>query len=373
MSQNKKIRVDPQELRILGTHFQHVSADIQQLVTDLRHATADLDTGAWTEDEAARLTARFAEAEAMGQHRATAHAELGDLLCRAADAFEEADTAPVEESMRLSATGWLDAPSTPWETLVKKMRELRDSVPIATMYVTPPGGLNMRTTPMIPEDDRDSNLAMDSKIPSGAQIRLYTQVPTLVTSGYEWGYVTYTDADGNTHSGWVAIQYLREPRPLDSVAVSSSGYDLIVRHEGMELELYNDPSNNCSIGVGHLVHLGPIDGSESESQFLEGITEEEAYELLERDLAGAQRTVRTLVTVPLTQNQYDALVSFVFNVGAGNFASSDLLEKLNQGDYESVPGELARWVYGSDGAHLPGLVRRRQEEGTLFAADASGE
>ncbi len=110
MTQNKRIRVDPQELRDLGTHFHHVSADIQQIVTDLRSATAGLDTGAWTGDEAARLTARFAEAEVMGQRRAAAHAELGDRLCRAADAFEEADMATLQESMGLSS-GWLKLPS----------------------------------------------------------------------------------------------------------------------------------------------------------------------------------------------------------------------------------------------------------------------
>lgn len=99
----------------------------------------------------------------------------------------------------------------------------------------------------------------------------------------------------------------------------------------------------------------------------------EYYELLDHDLGSAQQTVRSLVTVPLTQNQYDALVSFAFNVGAGNFASSNLLEKLNQGDYESVPGELARWVYGSDGEKWEGLVNRREEEGALFAANDADE
>ncbi len=102
MSQDKKIQVDPQELRDLGTHFQHVSADIQQ-----RPATAGLDTGAWTGAEAARLSARFAEAEAMGQRRAAAHAELGDRLCRAADAFEEADTTALQQLMGMPA-GWME-------------------------------------------------------------------------------------------------------------------------------------------------------------------------------------------------------------------------------------------------------------------------
>ncbi len=488
----KKILVEPQELRDTAAQLRHSSADIQHINAELRHAVMELDTGCWPSGDAARLTAHFSEAEVAGRRRVQARDDLSDTLMRAADAFERADTAAVQQLLGLVPTpralpgseplhhtglnarlpaaknsvtkwNWRDAlgdglsweadgfgwwaeaferdhgrPPTAedyaefrlawllsgegavqwtdddwvafyyarlagletwlekgdfpgpmsgqevlaWVEACNALQQAAEFVgepapvvapPGAVMYVTASGGLNMRTTPMIPEDDRDSNLAMDSKIPNGAQIHLNTHVPTLVTSGYEWGYVSYADADGKQHNGWVAIQYLREPRPLDSIAFSSSGYELIVRHEGIRLELYNDPSNNCTIGVGHLVHLGPIDGRESESEFLEGITEEEAYKLLDRDLADAQQTVRTLVTVPLTQNQYNALVSFAFNVGAGNFASSDLLEKLNQGDYESVPGELARWVHGSDGERQPGLVIRREEEGILFAADDPGE
>ena len=69
--------------------------------------------------------------------------------------------------------------------------------------------------------------------------------------------------------------------------------------------------------------------------------------------------------------QFDALVSFVFNVGAGAFGGSTLLRRLNQGEYKAVPAELMRWV-NSGGRPLPGLVRRRQAEGVLFSRGAYG-
>lgn len=135
--------------------------------------------------------------------------------------------------------------------------------------------------------------------------------------------------------------------------------------EGLRLNLYNDPVGHCTIGIGHLVHLGPCDGRESEAPFTTGFTQEQAYELFRTDVANYERAVRDLVKVPLTQNQFDALVSFTCNVGVHTFAHAGLLSKLNQGDYESVPSELNRWVYAS-GQKLSGLVKRRANEGALF-------
>lgn len=97
------------------------------------------------------------------------------------------------------------------------------------------------------------------------------------------------------------------------------------------------------------------------------IDERHAATLLRRDLRTAEAAVERRVKVPLNDNQFGALVSFCFNVGAGAFATSTLLRRLNAGEYEAVPGELARWVYSS-GKKLTGLVRRRQEEGRLWNA-----
>ncbi|MGB3641922.1 MAG: glycoside hydrolase family protein [Rivularia sp. (in: cyanobacteria)] len=146
--------------------------------------------------------------------------------------------------------------------------------------------------------------------------------------------------------------------------ISNNGLKFIAEHEGMILNLYNDPANHATIGVGHLVHHGPINGSESE-EFKNGITKERAMEILQSDVIIAENTVNNLVKVPLNQNQFDALVSFVFNIGETQFSSSTLLAKLNNGNYNAVPSELNRWVHG-DGKKLPGLINRRRDEGNLF-------
>lgn len=149
-----------------------------------------------------------------------------------------------------------------------------------------------------------------------------------------------------------------------ALTISDSGLKFIADHEGIILNLYNDPVGHCTIGVGHLVHRGPINGSEPE-EFKCGITRERAMELLRDDVKIAEQTIHKLVKVALNQNQFDALVSFVFNVGEQQFAKSTLLKKLNTGEYNAVPHELNRWVF-ADGQKLPGLITRRQHEGELF-------
>ena len=149
------------------------------------------------------------------------------------------------------------------------------------------------------------------------------------------------------------------------LSTSTEGLEFIGQHEGLRLNLYNDPAGHTTIGYGHLVHYGAIDGSEPE-EFKQGITKERALQLLAEDAANAAQAVKDLVTVSLNQAQFDALVSFTFNLGRGHLQSSDLLERLNNGEYSAVPYELSRWVYGG-GVVLPGLVRRREEEGILFS------
>jgi lysozyme len=148
--------------------------------------------------------------------------------------------------------------------------------------------------------------------------------------------------------------------------LSQAGVRFISEFEGFRSELHNDPAGHCSIGFGHLVHLGKIDGSEP-AEFKKGITRTRARELLRADADVAQGAVNKEVEVPLSQQQFDALVSFVFNVGTGAFRESTLLRLLNKGDYEAVPKQLNRFVKGG-GKTLPGLVRRRKEEGELFAS-----
>jgi lysozyme len=158
-------------------------------------------------------------------------------------------------------------------------------------------------------------------------------------------------------------------QPL-AAKISRQGCDFIARHEGVRLGLYNDPVGHATIGVGHLVHMGPINGTEP-AEFRKGITRERALQILEQDCGAKCKAVKALVKVRLTQHQLDALVSFTFNVGEGNLAQSGLLRELNAGRYDAVPGELTKWVKGGTPLKtLPGLVKRREAEGQLFRTGA---
>lgn len=145
-------------------------------------------------------------------------------------------------------------------------------------------------------------------------------------------------------------------------AMSPGGLAVLQRHEGYSGTAYRDPVGIWTIGYGHKILPG---------ERLESITREQALELLSRDVNIAEDTVNASVKVDLTQAQFDALASFVYNVGSGNFRSSTLLRLLNQGDYAAVPAQLARWKYGTRAGQLvelPGLVSRRADEGQLFAS-----
>lgn len=99
------------------------------------------------------------------------------------------------------------------------------------------------------------------------------------------------------------------------------------------------------------------------------VTEDQATELLRKDVGSAERAIARHVKVELNQNEYDALVSFVFNVGEGNFQGSTLLKKLNQGRHDEVPGEMMKWI-NSKGKKMTGLVNRRSAEAGLWSKGA---
>ncbi|MCP9485586.1 MAG: glycoside hydrolase family protein [Gaiellaceae bacterium MAG52_C11] len=153
-------------------------------------------------------------------------------------------------------------------------------------------------------------------------------------------------------------------KPVPPSALSKKGAKLIASFEGFRGELYNDAANHCTIGYGHLVHHGPIDGSEP-AELKAGISQERAFELLQEDAAKAAAEVERCVKVPLEQHQFDALVSFAFNVGNGAFRNSTLLRLLNEGRYDAVEAQLARWTKAG-GKTLQGLVNRRAAEAKLF-------
>lgn len=142
--------------------------------------------------------------------------------------------------------------------------------------------------------------------------------------------------------------------------ISKLGLNLVRHFEGMYLRGYKCPANVWTIGYGH---TGLVDGKPIHGNMI--ITEEKAIELLQQDMAVFENAVKDSVKVPLTQNQFDALVSFAFNVGAGALRKSTLLRLLNQGKYEEVPAQFLRWNKGG-GKVLAGLTRRRKAEGHLF-------
>lgn len=152
--------------------------------------------------------------------------------------------------------------------------------------------------------------------------------------------------------------------------ISNDGIDLVKTFEGLHkvqpdgtISAYLCPAGKWTIGYGSC--KGVRSGMK--------ITKEEAELRLREDLRTAEADVKRYVTVPLTQGQYDALVSFVFNLGAGNFRSSTLLKKLNQGLYNDVPEQIMRWNKARVGGKLTvlnGLTRRRAAEAAIFSRDA---
>lgn len=137
--------------------------------------------------------------------------------------------------------------------------------------------------------------------------------------------------------------------------VSDKGLRFIARWEGFRSTAYKAHPNEKYLTIGY-GHYGPDVTSG------ERITEARALKLLRKDAAVAEGAVDKYVKVPLTQGQFDALVSFTFNVGVGGLRSSTLLRLLNRGRKRTVPRQLLRWVMVGP-IVLQGLVRRRRAEG----------
>ena len=152
-------------------------------------------------------------------------------------------------------------------------------------------------------------------------------------------------------------------------STSKTGIDLVRKFEGLhkvtedgDVRAYRCPAGKWTIAYGHT--RGVKSGMRA--------SKAECEKLLIEDLHEAGNAVRRYVSVPLSQYQYDALVSFVFNLGEGNFKSSTLLKKLNQGLYNEVPAQILRWNKATvEGklTELAGLTRRRTAEAALFAMD----
>lgn len=133
--------------------------------------------------------------------------------------------------------------------------------------------------------------------------------------------------------------------------------DLIKKYEGCKLTTYSCPAGVPTIGYGHTgsdVHKGMV------------ITQEQAEILLDKDIEKVVTQINTVVKVTLNENQMAALISFVFNLGLGNFQHSTLLKKINYKMFDSAAQEFGRWIRAGNQI-LPGLVARRKEESIIFS------
>jgi lysozyme len=145
--------------------------------------------------------------------------------------------------------------------------------------------------------------------------------------------------------------------PNDALTTSDTGIALIKRFEGFCARAYHCPAGIATIGYGHVIKPG---------ENLTTVTEIQATALLHLDVRIAEAAVKRLIHMPLSRSQFDALVSFTFNLGGGALEKSTLRKLIHRGDFAAVPAELNRWVFAK-GQKLPGLVARRAAEGALFA------
>ncbi len=147
---------------------------------------------------------------------------------------------------------------------------------------------------------------------------------------------------------------------------SERGIKMIIAFEGIELKAYRCPAGIWTIGVGH---TGTVDDEAIHAEM--SITEEKALNILQSDLRQIERYInRQTFAEYLTQGQFDALVSFIFNIGTAAFQSSTMRKILScKNTPEKVAKEFERWVYGRVNGKkekLPGLIKRRNTEKELF-------
>lgn len=161
--------------------------------------------------------------------------------------------------------------------------------------------------------------------------------------------------------------------------INQNGIDLIKSFEGIRdgdkltpnFDAYLCPANYWTIGYGHVVRSGgvmlhgPENKAKARQAYPNGLTLEQCENLLAEDLTGYCRAVESLVKVPISDNQFAALVSLSYNIGQGAFSKSTLLMRLNRCDYSGAAEQFERWNKAG-GKVLAGLTRRRIAEKTLF-------
>lgn len=138
--------------------------------------------------------------------------------------------------------------------------------------------------------------------------------------------------------------------------ISKPGLNFIAKFEGFSATVYPDAAGYPTIGYGHLI---------KEGESFTSITHDEAISLLARDAKIAISAVQRMIYSPLTQAQFDMLVSFAFNLGSGALQRSTLRMRVNRGDHEGAAYEFTKWVYAG-GRKLRGLIRRRNAEADVY-------
>lgn len=145
-----------------------------------------------------------------------------------------------------------------------------------------------------------------------------------------------------------------------SKSISKTGLDLISSFEGIRLNAYDDGVGVWTIGIGTTIYPNGVKVKKGDK-----CTLEQAHEYLAHDMIEFEKTVNDSVKVPLSQNQFDALVSLTYNIGSAAFKNSTLLKKLNAKDFTGAADQFLVWNRGG-GKVLKGLVRRRDAERALF-------
>lgn len=200
-------------------------------------------------------------------------------------------------------------------------------------------------------------LAVDSR-------QLTTKQISLVFAGQVFEVTSIKTQDNHTFvelpygmgNWWIFNDHWDISKSSSEMQLSNAGLNLIKKWEGLRLTAYLCPANILTIGYGSTgSHVKP--GMK--------ITEKQAEELLKKDLVRFEQAVNRLVKVPLTQGQYDALVSFTFNCGIQAFKSSTLLKLVNTQSFDRASLQFMRWNKGG-GRILPGLTNRRREEIAMF-------
>lgn len=139
--------------------------------------------------------------------------------------------------------------------------------------------------------------------------------------------------------------------------ISDTGLRLIQVFEGYSPVVYKDSAGYDTIGIGHLIRKG--------EKFNEPMLPHQAYNLLRKDVKISEKGLNKHTNVKLKQHHVDALTSFIYNLGEGNYSKSTLLKKLNKKLYSQVPDEMLKWNKAG-GRGIKGLTRRREAEAELF-------